>query len=518
MGKKRKSVTTGGGEAAEKPPPAKKPASVKKKKKMKKEEAESSDDERPDSPIVAKKSEVKIENMYEVNPAALPPSEVMNRLIDRIEHALPKEDNVKYDSRAKKLNWESLAGDGLDAFQCEQIWYYIQERIRRFRILSEMIPDARTWVSHPWTNFYKSKDHNRHPNMPKKPLSMYMLFYSEQREEILKTNPSMSMPEVAKACSEKYQKLSEKKKNKYKSRCDIMRKEYEEKLERFYTDYPDMRPIKSEKSKKAAAAAAAHAAHAAAQVAAQNLNMQQSNANNLLYQQTNPHQYQPQPQMMAPPLNLNPNPAGMTTTIDTMQLQPHHPQQITLQQQQQPQQAMPPGIVGQTQPSQGQPPMVKSEDKAHMAAAYPHAPERPSKPFDLYFKSVVDEHLNDQSFDRSSVSEKCRAEWKVMKLKKKAKWIRKAADKYREYEELVSNFIKDNPGYIPPEKKNFLTQEDQKILDKFMGRPEKPPSSAYSLFSKEMLNNEEIKMYPSKERMAQISHRWKLISQEQKDR
>jgi hypothetical protein len=26
------------------------------------------------------------------------------------------------------------------------------------------------------------------------------------------------------------------------------------------------------------------------------------------------------------------------------------------------------------------------------------------------------------------------------------------------------------------------TQEEQKILDKHMGRPEKPPSSAYSLF------------------------------------
>ena len=41
--------------------------------------------------------------------------------------------------------------------------------------------------------------------MPKKPLSMYMLFYSEKREEILAENPSLSMPEVAKICSEQYQ-------------------------------------------------------------------------------------------------------------------------------------------------------------------------------------------------------------------------------------------------------------------------------------------------------------------------
>ena len=71
--------------------------------------------------------------------------------------------------------------------------------------LNQHFPDARTWISQPWTNFYKSKDHNRHPDMPKKPLSMYMLFYSEKREQILEGSPSLSMPEVAKICSEQYQ-------------------------------------------------------------------------------------------------------------------------------------------------------------------------------------------------------------------------------------------------------------------------------------------------------------------------
>ena len=44
-----------------------------------------------------------------------------------------------------------------------------------------------------------------------------------------------------------------------------------------------------------------------------------------------------------------------------------------------------------------------------------------------------------------------------------------------------------------------------------MGRPEKPPSSAYSLFSKEMLNTEFIKQFPSKERMSHISESWKKV-------
>merc|ERR1712018_131626 len=185
----------------------------------------------------------------------LPPKEIMAKLLDNIEAQLPREDHVKYDSRAKKLDWEKIRIDGYSSEQCKKLWYYVQDRIRRFRIMAELIPDARTWISQPWTNFYKSKDHNRHPDMPKKPLSMYMLFYSEKREQILKENPALSMPEVAKICSEQYQKLSDKKKAKYKQRCDEMRRQYEEKLAAFYANYPELKPIKSEKMKKPKVAA-----------------------------------------------------------------------------------------------------------------------------------------------------------------------------------------------------------------------------------------------------------------------
>ena len=50
-----------------------------------------------------------------------------------------------------------------------------------------------------------------------------------------------------------------------------------------------------------------------------------------------------------------------------------------------------------------------------------------------------------------------------------------------------------------------------------MGRPEKPPSSAYSLFSKEMLNTEFIKQFPSKERMSHISEAWKKVNETEKE-
>jgi len=50
------------------------------------------------------------------------------------------------------------------------------------------------------------------------------------------------------------------------------------------------------------------------------------------------------------------------------------------------------------------------------------------------------------NFDKASAAEMYRKEWKVMKIKKKAKWIKKAYDMFREYEEKVFSFCQKNPG------------------------------------------------------------------------
>ena len=78
-------------------------------------------------------------------------------LLNRIELQLPKDDHVKYDSRARKLDWDQIKFKDYSAEDCKKYWEHIQARIRRFRILQEMIPDARAWLNQPWTNFYKSK-------------------------------------------------------------------------------------------------------------------------------------------------------------------------------------------------------------------------------------------------------------------------------------------------------------------------------------------------------------------------
>lgn len=43
------------------------------------------------------------------------------------------------------------------AEQCKEMWGKIQKRLRRFRLLREVLEDAKAWVSKPWTNFYRSQ-------------------------------------------------------------------------------------------------------------------------------------------------------------------------------------------------------------------------------------------------------------------------------------------------------------------------------------------------------------------------
>ena len=54
----------------------------------------------------------------------------------------------------------------------------------------------------------------------------------------------------------------------------------------------------------------------------------------------------------------------------------------------------------------------------------------------------------------------------IFQVKKKAKWIRKAMKEFRDYEEKVVDFKAKHPEFNPPSVKSFLTQEEQKILDK----------------------------------------------------
>lgn len=48
------------------------------------------------------------------------------------------------------------------------------------------------------------------------------------------------------------------------------------------------------------------------------------------------------------------------------------------------------------------------------------------------------------------------------------------------------------------------------------GKPDKPPNSGYSLFSKKLLSSDSLKQFETKERMTEISRLWKELGEAEK--
>lgn len=75
----------------------------------------------------------------------------------------------------------------------------------------------------------------------------------------------------------------------------------------------------------------------------------------------------------------------------------------------------------------------------------------------------------------------------------------------------MKNYAAKHPEFVPNAVKPILTKEEKLIKERVAGKPVKPPNSAYSLFSRIMLQSEEIKTISPKERMNYIAAKWKDV-------
>lgn len=149
-------------------------------------------------------------------------------------------------------------------------------------------------------------------------------------------------------------------------------------------------------------------------------------------------------------------------------------------------------------------------------------PKKPQTPFKLYYEDKIKRCEDEPGFDKPGFSEKCKEQWKTMSDKKKVFWINWAFEKEVKYQEEVKKYIAENPDYAPGSLKSVLTKDERTLRERMAGKPEKPPNSAYSLFSRLMLGSEDVKMVTPKERMLLIAHQWKnctpIEKQEYNDR
>lgn len=81
----------------------------------------------------------------------------------------------------------------------------------------------------------------------------------------------------------------------------------------------------------------------------------------------------------------------------------------------------------------------------------------------------------------------------------------------------VESYSSNHPEFKNHPIKKLLTKEEIQIKQRLAGKPVRPPQSAYSLFSSEMLQSAEVKQQiPTKQRLTYVSSEWKKKSEEEK--
>ena len=90
----------------------------------------------------------------------------------------------------------------------------------------------------PWVLFlaqYKDQ-------MPKVPVSAYLLFSRSKAPKLKEKHPELSQTEIAVRLGKRWNSIGAEKQEKYKQQYAALRRNYTEEIEQFYQDHPDARP------------------------------------------------------------------------------------------------------------------------------------------------------------------------------------------------------------------------------------------------------------------------------------
>ncbi|KAL4119913.1 hypothetical protein QTP88_012668 [Uroleucon formosanum] len=180
-------------------------------------------------------NEVKIDNP----PISRWPQDDIQKLLTNMELVLPKNDNQTFRSRFTKLDWEKVQFDNYSKDECQSTWLAIQDQLRTFKTMGDLIHDAKNLLETKGIDTYRSKT-----NRLQKPRSAYMLFYTDLLQKYRKKHPDLKLPQLTQIIAEKYHKLSPEKKQTFLDRAQKLKTEYTEMIDRTSVGFKSKEPNK----------------------------------------------------------------------------------------------------------------------------------------------------------------------------------------------------------------------------------------------------------------------------------
>ncbi|XP_061776600.1 upstream binding transcription factor, like isoform X2 [Nerophis ophidion] len=144
-------------------------------------------------------------------------------------------------------------------------------------------------------------------------------------------------------------------------------------------------------------------------------------------------------------------------------------------------------------------------------------PEKPKTPQQLWYNHEKKTYLKlHPEVTQKEMKDVLRRQWSQLSDKKRLKWISKALELQKDYEDNMRVYHEAHPDVMSDDHvRSVLTKAERQLKDKFDGRPTKPPPNGYSLYCAELMVN--MKDVPSTERMVLCSKRWKMMTQKEKD-
>ncbi|XP_053293994.1 upstream binding transcription factor, like isoform X4 [Pleuronectes platessa] len=144
-------------------------------------------------------------------------------------------------------------------------------------------------------------------------------------------------------------------------------------------------------------------------------------------------------------------------------------------------------------------------------------PEKPKTPQQLWYNHEKKTYMKlHPEVSPKELKEALRRQWSQLSDKRRLKWISKALELQKDYEDSMRVYHEAHPDVNSDDHvRSVLTKAERQLKDKFDGRPTKPPPNGYSLYCAELMVN--MKDVPSTERMVLCSKQWKVMTQKEKD-
>ncbi|CAH0562429.1 unnamed protein product [Brassicogethes aeneus] len=206
---------------------------------IKKSLSDDEDTDHEEDKVNAKENNVETEKKKE---EIMWSNEDLMELVANMEKLIPKNDIMAFTTRTEKLEWDKVIFKEYTVEDCKKTWNLLSKKIRRYRLLHEVLDDARQLIVNPPSQKNK-KNKQIHPDMPKRPLSSYLLFYLKKKDKITAEFPGMELTEISKKIGNIYKNLTPEKKAIYEEMAAKAKEEYEEKMKEFYENHPEFQKV-----------------------------------------------------------------------------------------------------------------------------------------------------------------------------------------------------------------------------------------------------------------------------------